>query len=342
MGRKSSLRLKGVSSILFVSHLLFLIISYSIYLAPYIAPSTFPYFGIIPIIFPILVVINFILAFFLIWKRPSYGILFFVLSIGLIFPLTKTYQYFGDNVKSSSNFKLITYNAHYFREEGAAHFFNQENADVILLQEVYWRDNQFKEVQDSAFQDYYQEKNSIIHIFSKYPIIEFKNIFSAESKSTAYASYADIDVGNDTIRLINVYLASMLIDKELVKGSLDTEQAEQNTKIISNKLSKGFLLHENQVKKLIPYISQSKHPVILAGDLNSVPNSYEYQQISYWLKDAYYHVGKSSGTTFHDFKYPLRLDYIFHTEDILPIRIETRKDIKLSDHYPVIGYFKLP
>src|SRR5690606_23916134 len=109
----------------------------------------------------------------------------------------------------------------------------------------------------------------------------------------------------DAIRIINVYLEPMLIDKKLVKESVnDLEAAEANSIVLKNKLTKGFLLHENQIKQLMPYITGSRHPLILAGDLNAVPNSYEYQQITYWLKDPYPIRGKSSGTCFHDFKYP--------------------------------------
>ncbi len=341
MGR--GLRLSGLDPVFFVSHLLFLGFSYCIYLAPHIAPTTFPYFGFIPIIYPILVLANLGIIILLFWRRAPYAILFLILSIGLYFPLTRTYQYFGKTVSTESDFKLITLNGQYLRKPGFVEFFNQEKADVVMLQEVYWRNEKFENLKDSAFADYYHEKHSIIQIFSKYPIIEFKRIFSDGDGNTGLAAYADLDLGDDTIRLINVYLEPMFIDKKLVKESVnDMQTAEENSKVLKNKLTKGFLMHERQIKNLIPYISGSKHPVILAGDLNAVPNSYEYQQILYWLKDPYHEVGKSSGTSFHDFKYPLRLDYIFSSDEFLPVKCEVRRNVKISDHYPVVGYFKLP
>ncbi len=341
MGR--GLRLSGLDPVFFISHLLFLGFSYSIYLAPHIAPSTFPYFGFIPIIYPLLVLANLIIIIFLFWRRAPYAILFLMLSIGLYFPLNKTYQFFGKKVETVPDFKIISLNGQYLREPGFVDFFNKEKADVVVLQEVYWRNEKFENLKDSAFADYYHEKHSIIQIFSKYPIIEFKKIFSDGNGNTGLTAYADLDLGYDTIRVINVYLEPMFIDKKLVKEAVnDVETAEKNSKVLKNKLTRGFLKHESQIKQILPYISNSKHPVILAGDLNAVPNSYEYQQIMYWLKDAYFEVGKSSGTSFHDFKYPLRLDYIFHSEEFLPTKYEVKKDLKLSDHYPIIGYFKLP
>lgn len=337
------LRLKGLDPVFFFSHFLFLGLTYCIYLAPHIAPSTFPYFGFIPIVYPLLVLGNLVLIVFLFWRRAPYAVLFLVLSFGLYFPLTKTYQFFGKDVVTNPDFKLISFNVQYLRKSGFVEFFNKEKADVVLLQEVYTRSKNFETLKNSALADYYHEKNSLIQVFSKYPIVEFKSIFSEENQTTARAAYADLDTGTDTIRVINVYLESMLIDKDLVKESVnDVETAEENSKVLKNKLTKGFLLHEKQIKQLLPYLTESKHPVILAGDLNAVPNSYEYQQILYWLKDAYTEVGKKSGTSFHDFKYPLRLDYIFYSEEFLPTRYEVVKEVKLSDHYPVIGHFKLP
>lgn len=342
MAKRRPFRLSGWDPVFFTFHLIFLGISYTIYLAPHIAPSTFPYFGLIPIVYPLLILANALLILYLFWKRTLYAVLFLLLSIGLYPPLTKTYQFFGKDVLEEPNFKMITYNGQYLRKDGFESFFKKENADLVILQEVYWKNKNFEQLKDSAFGDYYHERHSIIQFFSKYPIIETKKILSGENGTTAHAAYIDIDTGTDTIRIINVYLESMLIDKKLVKETLDTEKAEENSDKIKSKLAKGFLEHEKQIKKIIPYIVNSRHPVILAGDLNSVPNSYEYQQILYRLKDAYPEVGKASGTTFHEFKYPLRLDYIFHSDKILPVKIEVLRSEKLSDHYPVAGYFRIP
>lgn len=329
------------NAILF-SYLLFLGICYTIYLAPHIAPTTFPYFGFIPIVFPILVLINLIFVLLWLMKNKWIGLLMLVLSLGLFPPLAKTYQYFGKKVIEKPNFKLMTFNVHYFQDSDEFDtFFNKEDADLVLLQELRQNSSQLKELKKEVFADYYEENSTLLQFFSKYPIIEFQEILNEEEN--AGAAYADIDTGTDTIRVINIYLQPMFIDKDLVKGTLkNMEMAEKNSKILKNKLTTGFIRHQAQIKKILPYIIHSKHPVILAGDLNAVPYSYEYQQFIYWLNDAYFEVGKSSGTSFHDFKYPLRLDYILNTPEILPVSYQVLRNNELSDHYPVIGEFKLP
>lgn len=335
-------QLRGLDPVFFVSHLLFLSICYCIYLSPHIAPTTFPYFGFVPIFYPLLVLINLVLLIVLFFRRLFYAITFSILSIGLLPPLAKTYQYFGKTVHAAPDFKVLSFNGQYMRKDGFAEFFNQEKADIILLQEVYWRDDLFKELKEAAFMDYYHEKHGLVQIFSKYPIIEFQQILTESKNSVGTAAYADIDLGQDTLRVINVYLETMLIDKNLVKeGVHSVDQAKNNSVILKNKLTKGFLMHEKQIEKIIPFIVNSQHPVLLAGDLNAVPNSYEYQQFLYRLKDAYFEVGKSAGTSFHDFKYPLRLDYVFHSDALTATQYKVLKQIKLSDHYPVVAHFKL-
>lgn len=337
------LRLKGFEPVFFTSHLLLLGFSYCIYLAPHIAPSTFPYFGFLPIFYPLVVLINILLLVLLFFRKILFAVLFTILSAGLYFPLQTSYQFFGKPSSEPADLKLLTFNGHQLRISGYEEFFKSENADIVLLQEVYLKNKQLNEIKKEVFPDYYHEKNSIIQVFSKFPIIEFKQIFSGENGTTGYAAYADLDMGKDTIRVINVYLESMLIDKNLVKETVnDTEQREKNVKILKNKLTKGFLRHEKQVKNLVYYIVNSPHPVLLAGDLNSVPYSYEYQQILYRLNDAYLSTGNSSGTSFHDFKYPLRLDYVFHSKEFIPLRYKVLRNVNLSDHYPVTATFKLP
>lgn len=336
-------RLSGWDPVFFISHLLFLVICYSIYLAPYIAPSTFAYFGFIPILYPVLMIINLLLIVILFIRRAPYALVFLILSMGLYKPLSKTYQFFGKEMSTKPDFKILTFNVHLLRAQGFDEFFSNQNADVLFLQEVFRKSKKIETFNDSSLKDYYREKSGVLRFYSKYPIVEFKKIdFTETAGRTACAAYADIDTGKDTIRIINVYLESMLINKKLVTDAIDHEKVEENSIKIKNKLTQGFLIHEQQIKKIIPYIINSKHPVILAGDLNSVPNSYEYKQFLFYLNDAYYTVGQATGTTFHDFKYPIRIDYIFHSQEILPVKVEVLHDTKLSDHYPVVGYFKLP
>src|SRR5690606_26422019 len=103
-------RLSAVDAVFFVSHMIILGITYGIYLTPHIAPSTFPYFGFIPIIYPVLVLVNLILIVILFWRRIPFAFLFLILSIGLYKPLSKSFQYFGEIPAKKADLKIITLN----------------------------------------------------------------------------------------------------------------------------------------------------------------------------------------------------------------------------------------
>lgn len=102
-----------------------------------------------------------------------------------------------------------------------------------------------------------------------------------------------------------------------------------------------FQAHEDQIRKIRKVIDFSPYPVILAGDFNSVPNSYEYYNLGRDLQDAFLTVGNGASTSFHDYKVPLRIDYIFTSKSIIPLSYKVDHSVKLSDHYPVIAEFLL-
>ena len=52
-------------------------------------------------------------------------------------------------------------------------------------------------------------------------------------------------------------------------------------------------------------------------------------------------VGNGSGTSFHDYQFPIRIDYIFCSKSIKPVNYQVDRSVKISDHYPVIAEFKI-
>ena len=125
-----------------------------------------------------------------------------------------------------------------------------------------------------------------------------------------------------------------------------TETPEINTykpkvKYIVGKLIPTFKIHQNEIAEIRKAIDDSPYPVILAGDFNAVPNSYEYYHLGKNLKDTFMEVGNGSGTSFHDYQFPIRIDYIFCSKSIKPVNYQVDRSVKISDHYPVIAEFKI-
>ena len=73
----------------------------------------------------------------------------------------------------------------------------------------------------------------------------------------------------------------------------------------------------------------------------NVEGELENKDIGKNLDDAFLKAGNGSSTSFHDFKFPLRIDYIFTSKNIIPKSYKVDYSVKLSDHYPVIAEFLL-
>ena len=67
---------------------------------------------------------------------------------------------------------------------------------------------------------------------------------------------------------------------------------------------------------------------------------YEYQYLNDYLYDSFIAVGKGNATTFHGFKFPIRIDYLFHSKHFKPVEGKVIRK-KFSDHYPVSVKYKI-
>ena len=87
--------------------------------------------------------------------------------------------------------------------------------------------------------------------------------------------------------------------------------------------------------------SESRHPVIVMGDMNDFNCSAPLDTLtSCGLKDAWWEGGNGYGTTFHDGWLHLRIDHIFHSDKLILQSIKVI-DTNLSDHNPVVAGFNL-
>lgn len=335
-------KLNYFNRMVMIIHFILLAVVYSIFLNRIFTPSQIPYFNFLTIGFPILFVIS--MLFLLYWLMVSWRhfMMMLIFSLGLFYPMYLSYPYFqlNDLPKKESTLSVMTYNTHGFRDDGTIGLIEENKTDILMFQEGY--ESSQKKLRQTALKGYYAEYHDLLSIYSKYPIIETNEI-PFNDGGNGRAAYADIDLGTDTVRVINLYLEPMYIDKTMVKevmSSTTTDEAEVSSRKIENKLIKGMKMHENQLTAVLPYIKRSKHPVIVGTDLNATPVSYEYEQLTKLLVDSFIKVGKGNATTFHGFKFPIRIDYLFHSKHLEPIKGEIIRK-KHSDHFPVILHYSL-
>lgn len=314
-------------------HLFIIVLLLGTLLNDYIPPRVFPWVNMLSLSFPVLMILNILLCIFwlVLWKKRVF--LFLLLSSFLINP-TRRWLNYSDTAHEKANLKIVSVNIKggtLFGYQKVYDYLNTTDADIILAQEYA---SEFK-VPGYEHRTYAYE---IVALNSKIKILEQGKIATVGNGNSFFA---DVEVNGKKIRLINVYLSPFSFDKGKVKPSEDLDKNKLKLRYVVRKLVPTFKNHQDEVADIQRAVSESPYPVILAGDFNAVPNSYEYYQIAKKLKDVFVETGSGSSTSFHDYKFPIRIDYVFCSPELKPISYKVDRSAKVSDHFPVITEFKI-
>lgn len=303
------------------------------FLNAYVSPKVFSYLNFIALAFPVLMALNLLMILFwiILWKKRAF--FFIIVSLFFIKPTTRIVNYSVDT-KDVSNLKVVTFNTKsaVFGREEIEEFINEEDPDIVFLQEAGSPDLIYK------FKLSHQVVSQNVFFYSKYEIVSSKEWITDDN---AHAKSFDVDINGKIYRFLNIYLEPFYLEKEMVKPTNSTATNERKFKDLIKRMVPAFKSHQGQISLAKDAITNSPYPVIVAGDFNSVPNSYEYYQFREDLQDAFEVVGNGSGTSFHDYKFPIRIDYIFTSKSIQPISYKVDRSKKLSDHFPVVATFKI-
>ena len=297
-----------------------------------VSPEVFPYLNLLSLAFPVFMILNVLLCllWIILWKKKA---IFFVgMSLILINPTQRWLNYKPKNTEVS-DLKIVSFNikSGTLGREKIYDYLENSGADLIVGQEY-----------GSEFNipGYPHRTNeaAIVATNSKTEILKMQSL---DTRGNGNAIYTDIKIKGKIIRIINIYLNPFSFDKDKIKPAQSLDKNEVKAKYVLRTLIPTFKIHQKEVVAIREAIDASPYPVIVAGDFNAVPNSYEYYAIGKNLTDAFVAVGRGSSTSFHDYKFPIRIDYIFASKEIKPIRYRVDRSVKLSDHFPVIAEFKI-
>ena len=333
------------------------------YLSIYIDPSKFWILSLFGLAYPFILVGN--LIFVLIWlaAKKSYLFLSLITILLGINLLGKIVQFNLNQTDStaSNTITLLSYNVHNFSHESKSGIFNKEiqqktfdfiesqNADIVCLQEfnyvgenIYASHAQLKERLGSDnyyFESYFNPKKSKVigmATFSKHPIID-KGIFEL-AETRKFGTFIDILQQNDTLRVYNIHLESISLKEEdyaFVNSIRISDSTQKSiTGLILKKLKKALINRTKQVHIIKAHIANSPYPVIVCGDFNELPTSYNYRKVAAGLKDAFIENGLGLGKTFSGYIPAFRIDYILFDPRLTATYYQEFK-IDLSDHYPL-------
>ena len=327
--------MKIIRFALLLIHLGIILLLLGNFLNIYVPPKVFPYLNFLSLAFPFLMILNLILILFwiLFWKKRAF--VFILISFVFLKPVSRIINY-NPPKKEIANLKIITFNIHggSFGKENIENFINKEDPDILFLQEA----GAIKPNPYHLKKLKYKSTSEIVFFYSKYKILSQKDWIKNEN---AYAKSYDIEINGKIYRFVNIYLQPFYLNKSMVKPTENQTENEHKFKNLIKRMVPTFKAHQEQISAAREAIETSPYPVIIAGDFNSVPNSYEYYHLGKNLQDAFQVAGSGSATSFHDYKFPIRIDYMFASKDILPITYKVDRSVRLSDHFPVIATFKI-
>ena len=335
------------------------------YLSTYVNPNTttlFAFFGLAYYLF-LYTLIGFTIYWIIRKKKLYLWSLFFILLGFNHFNNFFQLNLFGTHVpEGEKSIKVMTYNVRLFdlynwsdnkstRDEIFT-FLEKENADIICFQEFYHQDN------SSSFQtkDILLEKLDAKNIhegythllkkqqhfgvvtLSKFPIISKGEIkFSNDDNNNCI--YSDIKINDDTVRVYNMHLASIRLQKADYdaigeKNSKTHYTKKEKKQKILSRLSLAFKNRAEQSKKVKEHMNNSPYRVIACGDFNDTPISYCYKLMSEGLNDAFKESGLGTSGTYIGKLPSYRIDYILHSKEINSYEYQKHSE-ELSDHHAV-------
>ncbi len=321
-----------VRTVLSVIHLGVVFLLLGTRLNEYFSPKWFAGINLLSLAFPFLLFFHFLLTIYWLVSFRKRGFIFLLIGIFLM-PMIQRWVNYSSLEKENPNLKVISFNIKGTSErDEKTEFLNGQEVDILMLQECGFELSDKMKL--SNFK--HQAHSEVVSIYSKFPIHRKNKIPLSDN---GYAIFADIKIKGEIFRFVNVYLESFKLEKDMVKPSMSTEINEIKAKSLISRLLPVFKVHQEQIEEIRKYINSSPYPVILAGDFNAVPNSYEYHHLGKNLNDIFFEVGVGSATSFHDYKFPLRIDYIFASSEIKALNYKVNREVNISDHYPILADF---
>jgi len=181
---------------------------------------------------------------------------------------------------------------------------------------------------------------------SKYPILRNESIEFSESANGCQRLV--ILVGKDTIVAYNCHLQSnKLKDQELyesrklIEHPTDSSHYEASRSVL-RKLLESTSMRAEQARDIRDRVQkESSGYIIVCGDFNDTPLSYSHRLFDRFMYDTYGKTGSGIGYTYHEHHLYYRIDHIFCSRSMKPVRTWVDRGQKDSDHYPILSRVNL-
>ncbi len=258
------------------------------------------------------------------------------------------------NVK---NFDLYNWTKNKETRQRMLQLIDTIDADVLCLQEFFTNDFEHNNIESlhnlgykyhSFIPSYTQSQTGNqwgLAIFSKFPLTNEKLIYINPKKSSMNQCLtADIRFKGTNYHIFNAHFQSIHLDYEDydyiqdVKTEWSMLDYLKSYQII-HKVLNAYAQRTQQINTLIKEIPlNTEAKSILCCDMNDIPNSYAYQQITSKLNDAYKEKGCHFSNTISMILPIYRIDYMYTSDNVI-VKSYRRQKTNYSDHHFLIGTF---
>jgi endonuclease/exonuclease/phosphatase (EEP) superfamily protein YafD len=312
--------------------------------------SIFQVFGYISF-FWILVLSAVVLLLFLLLRRLNAALSYLAVIIVFVFSLHDfslnfIHHRIPEHLEAYDSLKVIAYNVKYYAYgiEKISRFINATDAEVVLLSESVLTPEKLTYLNGSLNGYTIMTDNGHdLSILSKYPVVEYK-IVELPTYLASLSGSNDIEkIKEGRVHRSFVHAVININGTILNVLSLRLIAGRPKDRSIAESVKWGkYLIHaqDEELSSFINYIQKLKGPVIFGGDLNVPPNSEIIHRINHYAKDTYLE-GHSFGSFTFKVSFPtMRLDYLFHSRDIISKSSEVMVvNPVLSDHFPIRAEF---
>lgn len=279
----------------------------------------------------------------------------FQLSLFLRLPVSRVNP---NRPRVRGSVKLLTYNVRQFygpdgesNRDSLIGWVARQLPDVICLQEFTpTTGGGSRELVDSLLQatsgrKYYATTGDTVTsqiIYSRYRILRSGR--TRKDMPQLRSVWADLLIGEDTLRIYNNHLHSTAItaeDQEFLTTDnfLQDTAREEKVRSIVRRFCDNSITRAAQADSIAQEVARSPYRTILCGDFNDTPLSYVYRTMRGELQDAFRERGYGYGYTFYGFRNLLRIDYLLLDES-LEVLYYDAFDCDYSDHRPLMVTFK--
>ena len=333
----------------------------------YVSPADAKWMSLCP--FALKYVLIGLAALTLLWLFTSYKVA--ILLAVLVFVgfkyFSHEYSIRDKSLDDQADFRVMSYNVKCFGildnnsnilREQVLDTISAADPDIVCLQEAYWADKpsdfptldvlsknlKAKSVQKTQLTSFNHGLGGLA-IVTRYKVIN-KYLHPFDSTANGFM-YVDILIDNDTVRLYNCHLQSIMIKYSEVEMSHRHEgfNRENKDKALNlySKFSEASARRALQVDTLVATLDTCPYPILLCGDFNDIPLSYTCFSIlaaGGRMHDTFMERGYGSGRTFSIKGVDFRIDYILHSNKFKCLRHKVIDFSIANDHYPVVADFK--